>query len=129
VDRIEPGQVAKWLLLAFAGSVLCFLVWMIWNKEGGLLPRLLFCVLVACWLCAPAAVAALLVASSGRDWISWSYLVAQVAVIGSAVWLLVPLFLIPDAQNGIALMFFPLIQGVGLIIYALMVSLVRWSLR
>lgn len=125
MSGIAPGQVAKWQVSAFAGALLCFLWWIAWTHGGNLLAGAIYSMFLTCWLSGPAAAAALLANTSRLGWTSWCYVFAETTLICSTVWLLVPLFLFPDAQNGIALMFLPLLQYMGLLMYALSVALVR----
>ena len=51
------------------------------------------------------------------------------AAVCSTVWLWTMLILKPDAQNGIAMVFFPVIQFAALLAYTLMVLAITFFLR
>jgi len=125
MDGARLSQIARWLLGAFACAMLILSAMLTFEKGADILPGIAYSAFLTCWLSAPAALAVLLVASCRRLSTSWAYLFAESIVIASSILLLLPLFLVPDAQNGIALAFLPIVQGGLLLLYAAAVWLVQ----
>jgi hypothetical protein len=120
----EPAPLAKWLLIVFSVGVLAF---NLWNADALDVVFLSFAFLP--WIVGPAALAALFVARAKSSVEAWFLFGAEVAVVCSTVWLWTMLILKPDAQNGIAMVFFPAVQFAALLAYALSVLAIAFFLR
>lgn len=125
MDSHRFSQIAKWLLAVFASMLLLSLLGLVLRTGEEFVLGIAYSVFLACWLSMPAALAALFVTASTRIWTSSVYLTAQVTVFVSSAWLLPPAFLIPDAQNGIALVLLPIFQAGAVLVCAGVVWLVQ----
>ncbi len=78
------------------------------------------------WIVGPAALAAFFVA---RTWTTarekWAFVLAEAGVVASTAWLWINLQMHPDAQNGIAMFLFPVVQFAAVLAFALVVTLVN----
>lgn len=119
-----PAPLAKWLLIVFAVGVLAF---RLWNADALDVVFLSFAFLP--WITGPAALAALLIVRAKSGVEAWFFFGAEVAAVCSTVWLWTMLILKPDAQNGIAMMFFPAVQFAALLAYALSVLSIAFFFR
>jgi hypothetical protein len=104
--------ISRWLLILFAGSVLVFVAataYHVWDAEEPL--DVLWTLVLLPWIAGPAVIPTMLVAWARSRAEAWSLVGIEAAVVISAVALWAVLIVIkPDAQNGIALLAFPLIQ-------------------
>jgi hypothetical protein len=116
VTRIRPSSAALWLGLAYAAAVALVLV-------KGSAEAVWFLP----WIVGPAAVAAFGVRFSPSPRAAWAFFAFEAAVIGSTAWLWVDLLIIaPDAQNGIAMMLFPGVQFVAVLLWFAIAALLGW---
>lgn len=120
----EPAPLAKWLLIVFAVGILAF---DLWNADALDVVFLSFAFLP--WIAGPAALARLLVARAKSSVEAWFFLGAEVAAVCSTMWLWTMLILKPDAQNGIAMVFFRVVQFAVLLAYALSVLTIAFFFR
>ena len=81
------------------------------------------------WIVGPTAIVALLAVRSTSRRRAWSHLGAEVVVVGSSAVLWVWLFLRPDAQNGIAIVVFPVVQYAGVLLWCLGVFVAAMFMR
>lgn len=125
MGRVRLSLLATWVGAAYACVLLLSLFVLVLGKGGGVFPGLLYSVFLACWLSLPAALAASFVTSSKHVWTARAYFAAQLLVVASSAWLLPPVFLIADAQNGIALAFLTFLQGGAVLLFAGLVWLVQ----
>lgn len=71
------------------------------------------------YLIGPAILAHFLVLKSPLAWQKWTFVIAVVAIVSTMAWLIMSMLRNPDAQDGIALLFFPALQLMGLLLVAL----------
>lgn len=116
---IEPAAIARWLLIIYAVGVLALLeVPAISAWRGGQADLLVWSLPLLAWIVGPAALGAVLVRRAKSRVEAWLFVGAEVAAVGSVVWLGIVLFLAkPDAQNGIAMILFPAVQYAVLLSY------------
>jgi hypothetical protein len=113
--------VAKWLGLAYAGALALFLLWAADAPEA-----VLFSLFVLPWIVGPAALAAGGAALSPSRGEARAFLILEALVVGSTILLWFHLIVVaPDAQNGIAMMFFPLLQYAAVALFWLSRSFLR----
>ena len=106
-----PKWLAYGLLAGYVGAILALFLR---NREE---PYLLFVQILfgIPWIVAPAVAAAWLVGTAYDPVRSWGGLALETAVIGSTVLLVMYLTQNPDAQNGLAFLWWPLVQVGGLV--------------
>ena len=114
------GVIAKWLLIVFAVGVLAF---DLWNADA---PDVIVGSFVLLpWFVGPAALAALMVARARSGVEAWLFVGAEAAAVFSTIGLWITLLFIraghANSENGIAILFFPLIQFPAVLAYALCV--------
>lgn len=123
MNTLEPANVAKWLLIAMAGSTMAGLTAFCIAK-GDFIGGVIFSAFTTGWLSIPAAIAALLARAVNANWISWSFVGFEAALVLSSWILLPPIFLEQDAQGGIAIGFLPIAQGIILAVFTIVIKLV-----
>jgi hypothetical protein len=125
VSELNPTAVSKWLGLAYAGGVILFLLW---NADAPDVVLLSFLFLP--WIIGPAGLAAIGAKLSLSKGGAWAFLFLEMLIIGSTIWLWFHLIVVaPDAQNGIAMMFFPVLQYAAVAVFFLLAVLFGWRAR
>jgi len=122
MGNVTTGKVAKFLLVVSACGLLGALIWKVACNPDDIVPGMIYSIFLACWLSGPPALATWLVGRSVSNFSSWFYLAAEVAVIGWTGVLMVRMLALPDAQDGIALMFLPLMQYAGLMAFVFVIG-------
>jgi predicted membrane protein len=105
-----PKSLAKWIALSFSIAALCYQL-----ISADALDVVILSVIFLPWIVGPVLLAAFLVRYASSTWESWSILVTEVTVIGSTIALWIYLWMNSDAQNGIAMLLFPVVQFAGVI--------------
>lgn len=125
VKELHPVVMSKWLGLAYAGGIILFLLW------GADAPDVvLLSFLFLPWMVGPAALAALGAKQSASEGGAWAFFMLEAGIIGSTIWLWFDLVVIaPDAQNGIAMMFFPVRQYAAVLIFFVLAVVLGWRSR
>jgi hypothetical protein len=125
VSELDPTAVSKWLGLAYAGGVILF---SLWNADAPDVVLLSFLFLP--WIIGPAGLAAIGAKLSSSEGGAWAFLILEVLIIGSTIWLWFHLIVVaPDAQNGIAMLLFPALQYAAVGAFFLLAVLFGWRSR
>ena len=118
VSKRPLKTVAGHLSLVVAALVSFFIVW-------SLKPASVWAgVLLAIWLLLPYATLAAVLETRAREPIEIANIVTTLlVVVGGLLFLIVVVFVDPDPQGGIAVLFTPLYQGIAI---AILLPLTRW---
>ncbi len=82
------------------------------------------------WIVGPAGLAAIGAKLSPSEGGAWAFLIVEALIIGSTIWLWFHFIVVaPDAQNGIAMMFFPVLQYAAVALFFLLAALFGWRAR
>lgn len=117
MNRLDPSKLAKSLLVIFAVVTLGY---GLANADAFDVVVLQFMFLP--WIVGPAALAAYFVKRYRTEPKAWLFLLAEAGAVASTVWLWVNLLMHPDAQNGIAMILFPVAQFGVVLAFALAVT-------
>jgi hypothetical protein len=125
VSELDPTAVSKWLGLAYAGGVILFMIWGADAPDVALLSLLFFP-----WIVGPAGLAAIGAKLSPSEGGAWAFLILEALIIGSTIWLWFHLIVVaPDAQSGIAMMLFPVLQYAAVGLFFILAVLFGWRVR
>jgi len=125
VKQLQPRVISMWLGLAYAGGVILFLLWGADAPEVVLLD---FQFLP--WIVGPAAFAAGGSDLSPSEGGAWAFLILEALIIGSTIWVWFYLIVIePDAQNGVAMILFPILQYAAVAVFFILAALFGWRAR
>lgn len=120
----KPAILAKWMLIVFSAGMLAS---NIWDADVIAVALLRFAFLP--WIVGPSAVAALLTIRTTSRIQAWCFFVGEIAAVCSTAWLWIILIIEPDAQNGITIMLFPIVQFTALLLYASTVMAIALFIR
>lgn len=122
---ISPATLSKWPALAFGLAIGFILLWKPHTSGAAL-----FGLVTTSWVVGPAWLSALGVRYASSRVATWAFLGAEWLVIASTAWLWVYLVAVaPDAQNGIALIIFPILQYAAVTLVFLVVAVASWGAR
>jgi hypothetical protein len=105
-----PKSLAKWFALSFSIAALCCQL-ITADAPDVVILGMIFLP----WIVGPVLLAAFLVRYASSTWGSWAILMIEVTVIGSTIALWIYLWMHADAQNGIAMLLFPVVQFAGVL--------------
>lgn len=116
---------AKWIGLAYACGLILFLLW------GADAPDSVFLSFIFLpWIVGPAALAAFGARRSTSEGGAWAFFILEAVIVASTILFWTYLIVIaPDAQNGIAMMFFPLFQYAAVLVFVVLAALSGWRSR
>jgi len=125
MSKLEPTAVSKWLGLAYTGGIAVFLFW------GADAPDVvLLSFLFLSWIVGPAWLAAIGAMLSPSETGARAFLVFEALIVSSTILLWFDLIVIaPDAQNGIAMMLWPVLQYTAVALFFLVAILCGWRAR
>ena len=118
MQTLTASTVGKWTLVAFTASMFAFNLW-----KADAWDVIVLGVAFLPWLVGPAAIAAYLAKRAPNGWVAWAFVVVEIAVAASTIALWSDLLLHPDAQNGIAMMFFPALQFAAVLVTGLLIKM------
>ena len=81
------------------------------------------------WIVGPIALTAFFVRRADTLGLAWAFVVIELAAAGSTIAYWLYLTVHKDAQNGIALMFFPVAQYTGILLVSLIIVLIVGGLE
>ena len=125
MSKLEPAAVSKWLGLAYTGGIAAFSLW------GADAPDVvLLSFLFLPWIVGPVWLAAIGATLSLSESGARAFLLFEGLIMSSTILLWFHLIVIaPDAQNGIAMMLFPILQYAAVALFFLVAVLCGWRAR
>jgi hypothetical protein len=112
----KPKVLGKWLALGFAVGTLCFGL-----SNADALDVVVLNIVLLPWIVGPVLMAAFFVRRASTSGTAWSLLMVEVGAAGSMIALWTYLIVHSDAQNGIAMLLFPVVQFPAVIVMTLLV--------
>jgi hypothetical protein len=114
----DPKRLAKWLVATAAIATLSFLLW-----YADDLASALSSFVVIPWVISPALLAGLFVRRADTVPLAWMLAVVELAAVGSTAAVWTYLMIYNDAQNGIAMLLFPVVQLIAVLVAVLLIVL------
>ena len=101
------------------------MLFLLWNADA--VDVVVFSFLFLPWLAGPAALAAIgarLAAADSAAW-AWAFFILEALVVASTIWVWFDLIVIaPDAQNGVGMLLFPVVQYGAVLVFFLVAVLI-----
>lgn len=116
MSTLNPAAVARWSAFAFAALILLV---QISNADAP--DVVLWSLVFLPWIAGPAWLAAIVAMRADSTVAAWLCVALEIAAVVSTVWLWMHLYANPDAQNGIAMFLFPIVQFPAILVALLII--------